>query len=93
MGEGVYQQACATCHALDGQGVPGAFPAISGSAIATGAIAAHIDIVVNGKTGTAMQAFKDQLSAVDLAAVVTYQRNRLGNAVGDYVNPSDIQNY
>ncbi|MDP5330057.1 MAG: cytochrome c oxidase subunit II [Litorivicinaceae bacterium] len=93
MGEGVYQQACAACHALDGQGVPGAFPAISGSAIATGAIAAHIDIVVNGKTGTAMQAFKDQLSAVDLAAVVTYQRNRLGNAVGDYVNPSDIQNY
>jgi len=29
-------------------GVPGAFPAISGSAIANGAIDAHINIVVNG---------------------------------------------
>jgi len=93
MGEGVYQQTCAACHGMTGMGVPGAFPAISGSAIANGAIDAHINIVVNGKSGTAMQAFKEQLSAVDLAAVVTYQRNRLGNAVGDFVNPSDIQNY
>ena len=56
---------------------PGHSPAITGSAIATGAIDAHIDIVVNGKTGTAMQAFKEQLSAADIAAVVTYQRNAL----------------
>ena len=68
-----------------------AFPAITGSAIATGAIDAHIDIIVNGKTGTAMQAFKEQLSAVDIAAVVTYQRNALGNTVGDMVQPSAIQ--
>ena len=92
-GEGVYQRVCAACHAPNGGGVPGAFPAITGSAIATGPIADHINIVANGKSGTAMQAFKEQLSAVDLAAVVTYQRNRLGNAVGDFVNPSDIQNY
>jgi cytochrome c oxidase subunit 2 len=90
-GEGVYQTACAGCHQLNGQGIPGAFPAITGSAIATGAIDAHIDIVVNGKTGTAMQAFKEQLSAVDIAAVVTYQRNALGNSVGDLVQPSAVQ--
>lgn len=90
-GEGVYQTACAGCHQLNGQGIPGAFPAITGSAIATGAIDAHIDIVVNGKTGTAMQAFKEQLSAVDIAAVVTYQRNALGNSVGDLAQPSAIQ--
>ena len=90
-GEGVYQAACAGCHQPNGQGIPGAFPAITGSAIATGAIDAHVDIIVNGKTGTAMQAFKEQLSAVDIAAVVTYQRNALGNTVGDMVQPSAIQ--
>jgi cytochrome c oxidase subunit 2 len=90
-GEGVYNTACAGCHQPNGQGIPGAFPAITGSAIATGAIDAHIDIIVNGKAGTAMQAFKEQLSAVDIAAVVTYQRNALGNSVGDMVQPSAIQ--
>jgi cytochrome c oxidase subunit 2 len=90
-GEGVYNTACAGCHQPNGQGISGAFPAITGSAIATGAIDAHIDIIVNGKAGTAMQAFKEQLSAVDIAAVVTYQRNALGNSVGDMVQPSAIQ--
>ena len=90
-GESVYNTACAGCHQPNGQGIPGAFPAITGSAIATGAIDAHIDIIVNGKAGTAMQAFKEQLSAVDIAAVVTYQRNALGNSVGDMVQPSAIQ--
>jgi len=90
-GEGVYNAACAGCHQPNGQGIPGAFPAITGSTIATGAIDKHVDIVVNGKTGTAMQAFKEQLSAVDIAAVVTYQRNALGNSVGDSVQPNAIQ--
>ena len=91
-GEGVYNTACAGCHQPNGQGIPGAFPAITGSTIATGAIDTHVDIIVNGKSGTAMQAFKEQLSAVDIAAVVTYQRNALGNSVGDLVQPNTIKN-
>lgn len=90
-GESVYSTACAGCHQLSGQGIPGAFPAITGSSIVTGLIGSHIDIVVNGKTGTAMQAFKEQLSAVELVAVVTYQRNALGNSMNDLVQPSAIQ--
>lgn len=90
-GEAVYARACAGCHMPNGQGMAGAFPAITGSTVATGPVAQHVNIVVNGKAGTAMQAFKEQLSAVELAAVVTYQRNGLGNAVGDMVQPSDIQ--
>ena len=91
-GEGVYNTACAGCHQPNGQGIPGAFPAITGSTIATGAIDTHVDIIVNGKSGTAMQAFREQLSAVDIAAVVTYQRNALGNSVGDLVQPNTIKN-
>ena len=90
-GEGVYNAACAGCHQVNGQGMPGAFPAITASAIATGPIQKHLDIVLNGKAGTAMQAFKQQLSAVDLAAVVTFQRNGLGNSVGDSIQPSAVQ--
>jgi cytochrome c oxidase subunit 2 len=89
-GEAVYNKICAACHQATGQGIPGVFPAIAGSKIATGDQAAHINIVVHGKTGTAMQAFGEQLNAVDLAAVITYERNAFGNDTGDMVQPSDV---
>ncbi len=47
-------------------------------------------MIMNGKAGTAMAAFKEQLNDVELAAVVTYQRNSLGNNVGDVVQPTAI---
>jgi cytochrome c oxidase subunit 2 len=89
-GEEVYNSTCAACHQPNGQGIPGVFPAIAGSAIATGDISAHKNIVMNGKEGTAMQAFGDQLGDVDIAAVITYQRNAFGNDTGDMVQPADI---
>ena len=89
-GEQVYLRACAACHLPNGEGVPGAFPALKGSAIALGDVAAHIDIVLNGKNGTAMQAFRDQLSATELAAVITYERNAWGNSLGEAVSPAQI---
>ena len=89
-GEGVYKKNCAACHQANGQGIPGVFPAITGSAVATGDVAKHIDIGINGVTGTAMAAFGPQLSDVEMAAVITYQRNALGNSTGDMVQPSDI---
>ncbi len=90
-GETVYNANCAACHQANGQGIPGVFPAIADSAIATGPADAHIDLVLNGKEGTAMAAFKDQLSDVELAAVITYQRNSFGNNTGDMTQPSDIK--
>jgi cytochrome c oxidase subunit 2 len=90
-GQKVYSKSCAACHGVTGQGVPGAFPALAGSAIATGDIKSHIDIVMNGKAGTAMQAFKQQLSDADLAAIITYERNAFGNNKGDLVQPSTIK--
>jgi cytochrome c oxidase subunit 2 len=89
-GETVYTSTCAACHQANGQGIPGVFPALAGSAIATGDVAGHINIVVNGKAGTAMQAFGAQLNDVDLAAVITYERNAFGNDTGDTVQPADI---
>ena len=84
---------CAACHQVDGSGAPPTFPALKGSSIATGDITAHIDIVVNGKSGTAMQAFGGQLSEADLAAIITYERNAWGNKMGDMVTPKEIFDY
>ena len=91
-GETVYNANCAACHGPTGAGIPGAFPAMTGSAIVNGDAAAHIDIVVNGKAGTSMSSFKGQLNDVDIASVITYERNALGNSVGDLVQPSAIKN-
>jgi cytochrome c oxidase subunit 2 len=89
-GETVYNANCAACHGATGAGIPGVFPAMTNSPVATGDIAEHINTVVNGRTGTSMSAFKAQLSDVDLAAVITFERNSLGNSVGDMVQPSAI---
>ncbi|PMJ98712.1 cytochrome c oxidase subunit II [Vibrio sp. 10N.261.55.A7] len=89
-GEKVYSERCAVCHQASGLGVTGAFPAIKGSKIVLGDIDEHIDIVVNGRSGTAMQAFANQLTEQELAAVVTYQRNAWGNDTGDAIQASDI---
>lgn len=90
-GEQVYQANCMSCHQAQGQGIPGMFPAISGSEIATGSIDKHIDTVLEGVEGTMMSQFSDVLSDTDIAAVISYQRNALGNETGDVVQPSHIK--
>jgi cytochrome c oxidase subunit II len=89
-GEKAYVTACAACHQVSGEGMPPMFPALKGSDIAVGPAKGHIDIVVNGKPGTSMAAYGKQLSPVDLAAIITYERNAWGNKVGDIVTPQDI---
>ncbi|MCQ3829914.1 cytochrome c oxidase subunit II [Microbulbifer elongatus] len=93
-GEKIYNSACVACHQANGQGIPGTFPAIAGSKVATGPMDGHMSMVVNGSpTNPAMQAFGAQLSEVDLAAVITYQRSAFGNNMGDTVQPIDILNF
>ena len=90
-GEKVYASHCAACHQASGAGVPGAFPALDGSKMVSGDKAAHINIVMHGKSGTAMAAFAPQLSDTEMAAVVTYERNAWGNHTGDMIQPSEIK--
>ena len=89
-GEKVYAGVCAACHQANGKGIAGTFPGLDGSKITNGPKEEHIKMVVNGKEGTAMAAFK-HLSDVDIAAVVTYERNAWGNTTGDVVQPSEIK--
>ena len=37
-----------------------------------------------------MAAFGPQLSDIEVAAVVTYERNALGNSVGDSLQPGEV---
>ncbi|HEY7864680.1 MAG TPA: cytochrome c oxidase subunit II [Psychromonas sp.] len=92
LGEQVYVGNCSVCHQPAGTGLPGVFPALKGSSIATGDLNAHINIVLNGKSGTAMQSFAKQLSVKELAAIITYERNAWGNDTGDLVQPIQISN-
>jgi len=91
LGEQVYMASCAACHQPTGLGLPGVFPALKGSPIVIGDIKGHIDILLHGKPGTAMQSFAKQLSIKQIAAVITYKRNAWGNDTGDVIQPSEIQ--
>jgi cytochrome c oxidase subunit II len=91
-GEKVYAANCVACHQATGAGVPPAFPPLAGSKMVNGPLPPHIDIVLNGKQGTAMQPFGKQLSDIDIAAVITYTRNSWGNKPGDnVVKPAEIK--
>ena len=87
-GEAVYNRQCLACHGAQGEG--GVGNAIAGSAVALGDISKHLDVGIKGVAGTAMQAFGAQLTDVEMAAVITYQRNAFGNNTGDVVQPSDV---
>ena len=89
-GEKVYAANCQVCHQPNGMGTPPAFPALSGSKVAIGPKDGHIAIVLNGKPGSAMASFK-QLSDVELAAVLTFERNSWNNKTGDMVSPADVK--
>lgn len=89
-GAKVFAANCAACHQANGQGLPPAFPALDGSKVVLGSQDAQINLVMNGKSGTAMAAFK-HLSDTDLAAVLTYTRNSWSNATGEVIQPSDIK--
>lgn len=88
-GEKVFAANCAACHQLTGKGVPGAFPALDGSKVVNGPKAAHLATVLKGRPGTAMASFL-RLSDVELAEVITYERNAWGNKTGEAIQPAEI---
>lgn len=88
-GEKVYTANCIACHQANGKGVPGAFPALDGSAIVNGPKDANINILLNGKN--AMPAWKSVLSDTEIAAVITYTRNHWSNKASEnIVQPAQV---
>jgi cytochrome c oxidase subunit II len=99
-GKETYDKVCVACHQANGMGIPGAFPALGGSKMVSGPLLSpdgkllpdsHLDRVMNGKPGTAMQAFKSMLNDVEIASVITYERNAFGNSMGDMIQPAQVK--
>ncbi|AMM12828.1 cytochrome-c oxidase [Burkholderia sp. PAMC 28687] len=86
-GEKVYTSNCAVCHQPTGKGA-GQFPALDGSKIANGPIAEHVSIVLKGKG--AMPNWSATLNDVEIASVITYERNTWGNHTGDVLQPKQV---
>lgn len=88
-GAKVYQTNCSSCHQVNGEGTPGAFPPLADNPVVTGDPAKLVHIVkfglsgavtVDGKTFNGMMpAWGTQLSNADLAAALTYVRSSWGN--------------
>ena len=89
-GARVYNTACLACHQANGQGIPGAFPTMVGIHEKL-SLAQHLDVVLNGTAGTAMQAFAQQLSDVDIAAVITHERHAWGNNSDEIIQPREVK--
>ena len=91
LGKQRYEQFCSPCHRPDGKGIPPMYPALRGSSVATGhPISRHIDTILHGIPGTAMQPYKDQLNDEEIAAIATYERNAWENNTNDVIQAAEV---
>lgn len=58
--------------------------------IILGTVKDHMDIVIHGIAGSTMPPFGGQLSDLDIAAVIAYERNSWGNQAGEIIQPSEV---
>lgn len=88
-GEKVYAANCVACHQADGKG-QASIKALDGSALVLDSDhSKQIAILLNGRAGTAMPAWKT-LSDTDIAAVITYAKNNWSNKTGQMVQPAEV---
>lgn len=97
IGKSVYETggsgglACVTCHQANGEGLPPSFPPLKGTKDLMGDCLKHASYVIKGLTGeievlgvkynSAMPA-QAGLSDLEIAAVITYERQSWGNDYG-----------
>lgn len=96
-GKAVFAANCQSCHQANGEGLPGAFPPLKGSAIVLGDdLEKYVDIIMNGydaraefgvmpAVGTNMQ-----FTEHEVAALINYERSSWGNS-GKKVTPEEVK--
>jgi len=94
-GAKLYQQVCAVCHQDNGKGVAGAFPPLAGSPIVGNENPEMmIKIILQGYDARSeyavMQAFANQLSDAELAAIANHERTSWGNSAPE-VTEEDVK--
>ncbi|HKE12552.1 MAG TPA: cytochrome c [Myxococcota bacterium] len=98
-GAQVFGNYCSPCHQLTGQGLPGVFPPLAGSAtVQASDPSEHITTVLHGLHGktirgvtyaATMPPFGPQLKDEDVAAVINHERSSWGNRAPT-VKPEDV---
>lgn len=83
-GQKVFENNCADCHRMNGQGLPDKFPALDKNPFVLGDPAKVIDTVLQGRKGKLgqMPAWKDPFKDRQAAAVITYIRQGWSNKGG-----------
>ena len=98
-GAQVFGNYCSSCHQLTGQGLPGVFPPLAGSAaVKAKDPSEHLKTVLYGLQGktvggvaysAVMPPFGPQLADADMAAVINHERSSWGNDA-PLVRPEDV---
>jgi mono/diheme cytochrome c family protein len=90
-GQDIFRDNCAQCHRLNGEGLPGTFPALKGNKFVTGDQKPVIVTVLNGRKGQwgQMPTWKHKLTDEQIAAAVTYIRHAWTNQAGP-VTPAQV---
>jgi mono/diheme cytochrome c family protein len=91
-GKALYARHCATCHQLDGRGMPGHYPALAGNGLTTMRDGRALVLVVLEGLKPArtaanlnpaqMPGFWKALTDAELAEIATYVRTSWGNQAG-----------
>ncbi|MEH6560894.1 MAG: cytochrome c [Marinobacter sp.] len=98
-GKALFSAHCSSCHQATGQGIPGAFPPLTGSkwlqadpnipiAIVHDGLQGEIEVAGNTFQGM-MPPLGGQLSDAEIAAVLTYARSEWGNTASE-VSPEAV---
>ncbi len=79
-GAGLFSENCAACHQPQGEGVPGAFPALAGNKLVQGDPKDAAWVVTHGRGG--MPNFAEDLNDAQVASILTFLRSSWGNKAG-----------
>jgi cytochrome c oxidase cbb3-type subunit 2 len=96
-GKAIYSANCQSCHQVNGEGLPGAFPPLKGSPIVLGDnLEKYVDIIMNGYDARAefgvMQPVGTnmQFTEHEVAALINYEGSSWGNN-GKKVTPEQVK--
>ena len=100
-GQALYTANCQSCHQANGEGLPGAFPALKGSSVVTGDnLELYVGIIMNGYTGRESEGYGPMpnigttagLSPEEVTAIINHERTSWGNSAPE-VNVEDVKRF
>lgn len=96
-GQSLFTANCQACHQANGEGIPGAFPPLKGSAVVTGDnLELYVDIIMNGYDAKQEYGVMPSVGSNmrftehEVAAIINYERSSWGNN-GKEITPEEVK--